>query len=259
MDGTLVNSRDELPEDLFERIEQLKQIGVRFVIASGRQYYNLEKRFEAVKDDIIVIAENGAMIYDRGTCIYVDRMKYESVETFILLLREHTEVVTVLCGVKSAYIETKDEEFYRKLRQYYERVEVVDDLLAVAKEDDICKIAVFNEISSEKYIYPLLQPYEDEFKLAVSGNFWLDIMQRGVDKGTGIQKIQEYYQITPKECMAFGDYMNDYEMMQVCEYSYAMANAHPDLKEICKYETQSNNENGVVRELVRFFGLDSMK
>lgn len=255
MDGTLVNSKDELPKDLFLRIKQLKEKGVRFAIASGRQYYNLEKRFREIEKDIIVIAENGAMIFDHGTCIYTDEIAYEAVEKFVLILRKHEDVVTVLCGSQSAYIEYKDEAFLRHLRQFYERVEVVDDLLEAARKDVICKIAVYNETSSEEVIYPLVKPYEEEFKLAVSGNFWLDIMKRGVDKGTGIQKIQSLYQIKPEECMAFGDFMNDYEMMQVCGYSYAMANAHPKLKEICRYETESNDDDGVMKELVRFFEL----
>lgn len=255
MDGTLVNSKDELPEDLFERIEQLEERGVRFAIGSGRQYWNLEKRFEPIKDEIIVIAENGALIFDRGTCIYVDEIPYASVEEFVLLLRQNPENITVLCGTKSAYIECKDEEFYKNLNRFYERVEVVDDLLTVPKKDSICKIAIFNEKSSEENILPLVKPYETEFKLAVSGNFWLDIMRQGIDKGSGIRMIQEKYNIKPEECMAFGDYLNDYEMMQVCEYSYAMANAHPQLKEICNYETESNDDNGVVKELIRFFHL----
>lgn len=255
MDGTLVNSKDELPKDLFCRIRQLKEQGVRFAIASGRQYYNLEKRFQEIKNDLIVIAENGAMIFDQGKCIYVDEIAYEAIEKFVRILREHEDIITVLCGSKSAYIEYKDEEFLRHLRQFYERVEVVDDLLVAAQNDVICKVAVYNATSSEEVIYPLLKPYEGEFKLAVSGNFWLDIMKCGIDKGTGIQKIQALYQIKPEECMAFGDYMNDYEMMQVCGYSYAMANAHPKLKEICRYETESNDDDGVIKELVRFFNL----
>lgn len=255
MDGTLVNSKDEFPKDLYQRIEQLKEKGVRFAIASGRQYYNIEKRFEPIKDDLIVIAENGAMVCDHGKCIFTDEMEYKDVEHFVSIFRKHPDIYTVLCGSKSAYIETKDEAFHQKLLQFYERVEVVDDLLTAAQDDVICKIAVYNEVSSEKVIYPLLREYETEFMLAVSGNFWLDIMKRGVHKGSGLRMIQKLYNIQPEECMAFGDYLNDYEMMEECGYSYAMANAHPKLKEICKFETESNDEEGVTRELVRFFHL----
>ena len=49
--------------------------------------------------------------------------------------------------------------------------------------------------------------------------------------------------------MAFGDYLNDYTLLQSCGESYAMANAHPDLKAIAKYVTASNDEDGVMKIL----------
>lgn len=256
MDGTLVNSKDELPVDLFHRILQLKEKGVLFAIASGRQYWNILKRFEPIKDDVIFIAENGGMIFDQGECIYSDKIDESDIIEFINLFEEHSNIYVILCGLNSAYTMTKDQNFLEHIQKYYERVEVVDDLIEVTKRDTICKIAVYNEESSEKVIAPLLKSYEDRFMLAVSGNFWLDVMKKGIDKGNGIRRIQKQYDILPEESMAFGDYLNDYEMMQVCEYSYAMENAHPKLKEICKYQTESNEECGVVKELVRFFELE---
>ncbi|MDU4936806.1 MAG: HAD hydrolase family protein, partial [Peptostreptococcaceae bacterium] len=78
---------------------------------------------------------------------------------------------------------------------------------------------------------------------------WVDFMNLDINKGNAIKKLQEIYEITYDECMAFGDYLNDYEMMQECKHSYAMANAHPKLKEICNYEAKSNDEDGVVDAL----------
>lgn len=258
MDGTLVNRQDELPKDLKQRIEQLRKRNIRFAIASGRQYYNLEKRFQDMKDDMLFIAENGAMIVDQGKCIHVDAMEYDDVATFVTMLRESKENEIVLCGSQSAYIETQDEAFYNKLKQYYERVEVVEDLLLAGKQDTILKLAIYNATSAEQGIVPLLKDYEEQFMLAVSGNFWLDIMKKGVNKGTAIKKIQALYGVGPKECMAFGDYMNDYEMMQVCDHTYAMANAHPKIKEICRYEAKSNDEDGVMDALVQYFSLEEI-
>ena len=256
MDGTLVNSHGESPKDLFHRIHQLKEKGVRFAVASGRQYYNLAKHFGNMIDDIIAIADNGAMIFDYGKRLYMDEIAYEDVKNIVEVLRQRDDIYVVLCGEKRAYLETRDDGFYQKLLQYYDRAMVVDDLLEAAKEDSICKLAIFNAESAEKVIYPIVKEFEDRFMLAVSGNLWIDIMRRGVDKGAGVRKIQQLYGILPEECMAFGDYLNDFEMMQACEYSYAMANAHPKLKEICKYEAKSNDECGVTEEIVRFFHLD---
>ena len=58
--------------------------------------------------------------------------------------------------------------------------------------------------------------------------------------------------LTSHNVLAFGDYLNDYEMMQEAEYSFAMANAHEELKKVAKYRAPSNNENGVVDTIKRF-------
>ena len=80
-------------------------------------------------------------------------------------------------------------------------------------------------------------------------------MNIGVNKGEAIKIIQENYNISFDETMAFGDYLNDFEMMQNCKYSYAMENAHPKLKEICNYRAKSNDEDGVVDAIKKHFEL----
>ena len=55
-----------------------------------------------------------------------------------------------------------------------------------------------------------------------------------------------------EECAAFGDYMNDYEMMQSVYYSYAMDNAHPDLKKVARFQCKSNVEHGVMEQIKEF-------
>ena len=68
--------------------------------------------------------------------------------------------------------------------------------------------------------------------------------------------LQQRLEIRPEECMAFGDFPNDVEMMQVCGESYGMCNGHPDLLRCCKYITaKSNDQDGVVDTLCRVFGL----
>ena len=61
--------------------------------------------------------------------------------------------------------------------------------------------------------------------------------------------IYQKYNINPSECIAFGDYLNDTDMLLQCGESYAMQNAHPSLKEIAKYTAPSNNDEGVMKIL----------
>ena len=57
------------------------------------------------------------------------------------------------------------------------------------------------------------------------------------------------FQIASNEIMVFGDYNNDLEMLELSDYSFAMANAHPNVLKTAKYTTHSNDDFGVERIL----------
>lgn len=62
LDGTLLlNGAQSLPEELFPLIKELKELGILFVAASGRQYANMKRMFAPVVDDMAFIAENGGL------------------------------------------------------------------------------------------------------------------------------------------------------------------------------------------------------
>ena len=71
MDGTLLDSKGVLNPDFFSVFEYLRKEGVMFIAASGRQYYNLLKLFDSIKDEIIFIAENGTyVVFHSQECRY---------------------------------------------------------------------------------------------------------------------------------------------------------------------------------------------
>ena len=78
MDGTLLDSEKNFPNDMNYVLEKLNEKNVRFIVASGRQYYNLAKQFENFDQEFIYISENGAMVLDNDEIIYfseIDREK----------------------------------------------------------------------------------------------------------------------------------------------------------------------------------------
>ena len=81
--------------------------------------------------------------------------------------------------------------------------------------------------------------------LKISSKNWLDISVENANKGNALKLLQERLNIGKKETMVFGDYHNDIEMMQESDLSFAMENAHKDIKEIAKYTTKSNDNFGV--------------
>ena len=63
LDGTLLlNKAQSLPEEIFPLIRKLKEMGILFVAASGRQYPNMKRMFAPVASEIAYISENGARL-----------------------------------------------------------------------------------------------------------------------------------------------------------------------------------------------------
>ncbi|MFR8178319.1 MAG: HAD hydrolase family protein [Christensenellales bacterium] len=63
---------------------------------------------------------------------------------------------------------------------------------------------------------------EGPLSIILSGEHWVDVMKPGVNKGCAMRGIQQKLGISAAECMAFGDYLNDCELLQAVGESYAM-------------------------------------
>ena len=63
-------------------------------------------------------------------------------------------------------------------KMYYERLKLVPDILEAAKQDHICKIAIFDVTKAEQNTYPALQELNRRFRVLLSGEQWVDVMNR---------------------------------------------------------------------------------
>ena len=151
MDGTLLNDKDEIHEEFYQVFQELKKQNIIFAAASGRQYYNLAKRFEKIKDDMMFIAENGTFVVYKGEELLLNALDKETAIELIKIGRDIKESYVVLCGKKSAYIESKDERLIKEVEKYYEEYKIVNDLTKV--EDDILKVTICDFIGSEENSY----------------------------------------------------------------------------------------------------------
>jgi Cof subfamily protein (haloacid dehalogenase superfamily) len=256
MDGTLLNDEHELHDHFWPLIHHLHERGIRFSPASGRQYYRLREQFSAVADELIFIAENGTYVVHQDAEISSDCLSTADAHSMIIAARGAIEAGAdagvVLCGKRSAYIERVDPAFVREAAQYYARLELVDDLLAV--QDDILKVSVFDYGAVESTTLPAFAEHHISHLVTVSGAHWVDVISKTASKGRAVRRIQEMYGITPAQTMVFGDFLNDLDMMDTADYSFAMANAHPLLKERARYLAPGNTDNGVVRVIAAAVG-----
>ncbi len=253
LDGTLLNSKKEMPTELKQTVERLNQIGVVFAPASGRQYYKVLEQFEPICPGLMYIAENGAYVVKDGKVLVCDCLSGKTAAGIIQKSRELSNVYTILCCEDCAYIEDDEALRAAEVGKYYKRIDTVGDLLDLCETKKILKIALYAVNDAYTEIYKNMTDFEDRAQVILSGKNWVDIMKGNVSKGTAIKKIRQVCGFEKDECMCFGDYLNDYEMMFECGESYAMENAHEDLKKVAKHIAPSNDDNGVIRTIQKLF------
>ena len=247
MDGTLLNSNNEIHADFYPMFQSLKEKDIISAAASGRQYYNLLERFKDIKDDMMFIAENGTFVVYKGKELIVNSLEKNIAKELIEIGRTIPNSYVILCGKNSAYIESHDERLIKQTAKYYERYKIVEDLTSI--DDDILKVTICDFNGSENNSNNYFDEYRDKVQITVSGEIWLDIVAKGINKGVAINEIQNLLNIDYKETMVFGDYLNDLEMMSSAYHSYAMANAHDTLKKAARFIAKSNDENGVIQAI----------
>lgn len=255
MDGTLVDDEKRIDEEIYELLPKLKAKGIRFAVASGRQFPSLRKDFREHRKDVVIIAENGAFIMDDETELYARCMRREEIAACLDAVGQFAGLMPLLCAKHCSYTTSQELREFLESPKFNYTVALAEDLYAV--EDDIIKVSiiVLDGRSSEEY-YRLLRPVLDEkLNLVTSGPDCLDTGIRGVNKGTAVEVLQKMWHITPEETMVFGDQYNDIEMFERAGYSFAMAGAVDGVKKKACFQAGSNNEGGVVRAIRQFIDL----
>lgn len=251
-DGTLLDDRKRLPEQFPALLHALDRRGIRFIAASGRQYYNIREQLpDGMAEHVDYIAENGAITVMDGEVCSVDEMPESDIRAVISTVRHTPGCYPILCGAQCAYIENQVDELQHHADMYYARLQLVDDVLDNIQRDRICKIAVFHSHNAEHVSYPALLPFADRMQVALSGDCWVDVMNASVNKGAALRGLLSRMHVSPDRCMAFGDYLNDIELLNACGHPYAMENSHPQLLSLFSKTGGHNNDAGVVRTICR--------
>jgi Cof subfamily protein (haloacid dehalogenase superfamily) len=243
MDGTLLNSNHEVSALFFELFEELKKLDIRFVAASGRPYYSIIEKLNTIKDDIIVVAENGGLVIEKNGTLLSTPLPKEGLFEIEKQIDIFNDIHPVFCTRTKAYFTKSSTNLISTLSEYYPNYELINSIIDINEE--ILKIALYNVEDSKKNIYPLFKKFKSNYKVIISGKNWVDISHELANKGHALNIIQDLYGITSDETLVFGDYDNDIEMLIQSNFSVAMANANDNIKRIASHKTKSNNQFGV--------------
>ena len=119
MDGTFLDSHKQFDKEFIDVFYQMKEKDIKFVVASGNQYYRLYQRFLPLSEHMYFVAENGSYIAKGTTELYCNIISKEDVERIKEILSKEDRIFMVLCGRKGAYILKEHFEYRFEIKKYY--------------------------------------------------------------------------------------------------------------------------------------------
>ena len=233
IDGTLVSDgTSRINPEVFDVIMRLKrEKGIHFAAASGRQAASIEYTFGPIQKEIFYLAENGAYLGCYGRNLFLHPMDQKAAGVLIEDIRKNPKL-----------------EVHRWVKNgYHYDVEMVDDVTKTG--DPIIKVAAFRKEGIQDAVRELVERHGSTFKMSISGNEWMDCMAPEINKGAAVRTLQESLGIAPEETMAFGDQMNDIEMLGRAYYSFAVGNARAEVKKAARFQADRNVNDGVLKVL----------
>lgn len=261
IDGTLVTRNNHIPKSTIQAIEQLQKNGVIPVIATGRSPVLIKELAKKLNINSY-IAMNGQYIVYEDEVIYSNPIDMEIVERVVAYAIERRDGIL---------LSTSDEIIANSMISLVNRGSLymfLKGLLGLIPEG--VKVKMWNRMMNKapdredyegKEIYMMninanqkeeiayKSAFADVLNFTRANEMSMDIINKGITKATGVTQMMERLGVSQQNTYAFGDGLNDLEMLQFVGTGIAMANGFDELKEIADMVTDSVFNDGVSKGL----------
>ncbi len=263
IDGTLLDNDKGIIPSTVEALEKARANGHKLFINTGRSYAELGTGFEKFKFDGLVCAA-GSYIKIGEEVIFDKFIPEDEVEKLIEIL-EALGINYGLEGIEYTYF---TEPVYQGFRErVYKAIEGILDTQPngyepyhfmlqpafVRKVEDyhedktvIQKLLIYsNDIESNK---ELSRRIPDQYYLIIYNTF-AELINKGINKATGIDRVLEYYGADIKDSIAIGDSLNDLNMLEEAGIGIAMGNAPDEVKSYADIIAPDIKDDGIYKVL----------
>lgn len=241
MDMTLLDHSDgKIPDSTYRAIERLRE-RYYIVIATGR---DLDSKFSAGLRELVepdaVIHLNGTKVTVGDELIYHHAMQKDLVRRVLEFSEGKDFSVGITTGTEDYYVNPEIIKRQDILRWGETQRTFRDPWELLGME-----VRTMTYIGDEPGA-KLLEAEFPELKLPMfSSKSGADIIEKEASKAEGLVRLCEYYGVPLADTVAFGDSMNDYEIIRAAGIGIAMGNSIEELKEVADYVTTRIDEDGI--------------
>ena len=253
LDGTALDDQKNIDSGLKEVIGKLKEKGILFTVASGRNKELIRRFVEDLEIEIPYICNNGANIYHGNELINVDCIPSEHVSDIARLLYEKGVVFRVysiedvFCNKISDFFLARTKGFTKPFKDYSPEIDLSKyHVVKIAGDFNDCE-EIIEDVQKIVRAYPGTDFFRVEPDVYCVNSI-------SANKGDSLKKVCDNLGIEMgKEVMSFGDNENDLSMLKGSKISVAMGNSEENVKEEADYICLDNNHNGVSEFLKEYF------
>jgi Cof subfamily protein (haloacid dehalogenase superfamily) len=285
IDGTLLKTDKTLSPSTIKAIKEATQKGVKVILATGRPIQGVEKYAKELNinsEEDYGIACSGAFVQCLGTkkVLFESTLSYDDLQ-FLYNMAQELKITLNILLQKEDLILTPTLNLTTQLEAMLSNLNMkIIDFNALNKDIVINRAVYINENASftehlrnliKRNNYSLTLPKvssgndelvldKDNLPEKLFNRFTvlrpsyntLEILSKGVSKGTGVNLIAERLGIKQEEIICIGDSGNDIAMIEYAGLGVAMGNASPHVKEMADFITLSNEEDGVAHVINKF-------
>ncbi|GAA1047230.1 HAD family hydrolase [Rothia amarae] len=272
MDGTLLTDAEKtFDHEYFGRLlTRMEKLDVKFVVASGNQFPKLLQYMQDfLGRNILYVAENGGYIAREDRDILISAFSPETVAAVVKVLDQFPDLGFIISAHEGAFlIRDRAEPITRIVREhmeflgaevpreldyisfinrFYPGTQVIESLDEMG-DASVVKFALqTHRRDIENILKQLVDLLPSNVVPVASGFGAIDLVSRGVNKGSALKWVGQELGIKPEEMIAFGDNSNDLEMLQYVGEGIAVENAAPHVKAVADTVIGTNEDGAVLK------------
>lgn len=245
IDGTILKPDHTYEDSTKDAIAQLKSQGIEVFIATGRPLHEVKELAAELQVDSYV-GYNGAYAVYQNKTIIDEPMDRKLIEQFLQTAQESSHEMVLYTNGKN-YFTSLHEPLVQDFINTFQLKQ--NALYTHEVSDQILGATVMNVSPSQEKLYEIATNLRlSQVNIEGAGHSY-DIIRTNVNKGEAVKHILQHLDFKKEQAIAFGDGMNDKEMLQAVGEGFAMENGDPDLFQYAKHTTTSVTDSGIFNGL----------
>lgn len=253
MDGTLLLSDCTVSAKMKAAIDKMTANGHKLILTSGRPLPSILERIVELGfnyPNMYVISNNGGLIYDMDNdeILYENKLPGQTIRRICEIATEGN--VHVHSYTSKEIVGFEDDE---ELKIYRSRIHMpfiqTDDIGGYLKDGGfkVQIIELYDKSKLDRVKENIEAELGEEVDAFFSNNYYLEILPKNTNKGTGVKFLEDYLAFPHSHTYAAGDENNDIPMIVSAGHGIAMANAKDEVKKSADIVTKNtNNEDGLL-------------